>query len=194
MPTIKVPVFPARDFVITDFGAKPGGQIDNTDAIRKAIFACHDAGGGRNIYVHDCRFDARTKPFNLLYIKTNVRRGGFVENIIMENVEAASTQFGVLGIETDVMYQWRTLVPTYEERITPIRGIPVRNVKIGETATPFRIFGDARQPVKDIFLDNITINTVRGQKNRYENTANVKETNIHIGTFIEQADPENRNK
>src|SRR5689334_18283392 len=65
----------------------------------------------------------------LLYIKTNRRRGGFVENITMENVEATSTKFGVLGIETDVLYQWRTLVPTYEERLTPIRGITVRGRK-----------------------------------------------------------------
>lgn len=152
------------------------------------------SGGVRNVYVHDCRFDARTKPFNLLFIKTNHRRGGFVENITMENVEATSTQFGVLGIETDVLYQWRTLVPTYETRITPINNIHVRNVKIGETATPFRILGDQRQPVKDVFLNNIDIGTVRGQKNRYENATNVKETNIRIGTFVEMADQENRNR
>lgn len=152
------------------------------------------SGGIRNIYVHDCRFDGRTKPFNLLYIKTNARRGGFVENIHMENIQATGADFGVLGIETDVLYQWRTLVPTYEERITPISNIHVKNVKIGQTATPFRILGDARQPVKDIFIDDITIDTVRGQKNRYENATNVKETNVHIGTFIEQADKENRNK
>jgi unsaturated rhamnogalacturonyl hydrolase len=42
---IKAPVFPARDFLITDFGAKPGA--DATVAIRDAIAACHKAGGGR---------------------------------------------------------------------------------------------------------------------------------------------------
>src|SRR5215213_8967888 len=47
MPPIKVPVFPKRDFVITDFGAKPGGEADNTEAIRRAVAACHKAGGGR---------------------------------------------------------------------------------------------------------------------------------------------------
>src|ERR1044072_498391 len=136
------------------------------------------SGGVRNVYVHDCRFDAETEPFNLLYIKTNRRRGGFVENITMENVEATSTKFGVFGIETDVLYQWRTLVPSYEERITSIRGITVRNVKVGKTATPFRILGDEREPVRAVILDNITIGTVRGQKHRYENAKNVKETNI----------------
>ncbi|MBK8477689.1 MAG: glycoside hydrolase family 88 protein [Opitutaceae bacterium] len=42
---IKDPVFPARDFAITDFGAKPGA--DASGAIRSAIAACNKAGGGR---------------------------------------------------------------------------------------------------------------------------------------------------
>ncbi|MEY3897061.1 MAG: hypothetical protein RLZZ214_2582, partial [Verrucomicrobiota bacterium] len=45
MPPIKVPVFPKRDFDATRFGAKEGSDI--SEAIRKAIAACHDAGGGR---------------------------------------------------------------------------------------------------------------------------------------------------
>lgn len=44
---IKAPKFPARDFKITDFGAHPDAGTDNTEAIRKAIAACHDSGGGR---------------------------------------------------------------------------------------------------------------------------------------------------
>jgi len=43
---IVAPVFPAREFAITDYGAVPGGQTDCTAAIARAIAACHDAGGG----------------------------------------------------------------------------------------------------------------------------------------------------
>ena len=42
---IQAPVFPDRDFPITDFGAKPG--TDATDALAAAIAACNQAGGGR---------------------------------------------------------------------------------------------------------------------------------------------------
>jgi unsaturated rhamnogalacturonyl hydrolase len=42
---IKAPQFPAKDFSITDYGAKSGA--DCTAAIRAAIEACHQAGGGR---------------------------------------------------------------------------------------------------------------------------------------------------
>ncbi|MFL6337349.1 MAG: glycoside hydrolase family 28 protein [Pyrinomonadaceae bacterium] len=44
---IKPPRFPARDFPITNFGARAGGDFDNTEAIRMAIEACNRAGGGR---------------------------------------------------------------------------------------------------------------------------------------------------
>jgi hypothetical protein len=44
MPAIAVPVFPQRTFVVTNFSAVEGGDI--SEAIRQAIAACHDAGGG----------------------------------------------------------------------------------------------------------------------------------------------------
>jgi polygalacturonase len=140
------------------------------------------SGGIRNVYVHDCRFNNADadKPQNILFIKTNVRRGGFVENIFVENITARSTKFGVLGIDTDVLYQWRDLVPTYEEKLTPIRNIHIKNVTVDETATPFKITGYAQLPVKDVFLENITINKVVGQTNRYVNTENVRETKVRI--------------
>ncbi|MCY1721958.1 glycoside hydrolase family 28 protein [Prolixibacteraceae bacterium Z1-6] len=43
---IQAPVFPDKQFVITDFGAKTDGSLC-TDAIRQAIVACNEAGGGR---------------------------------------------------------------------------------------------------------------------------------------------------
>jgi unsaturated rhamnogalacturonyl hydrolase len=45
LANIRDPVFPARDFPLTDFGAQPG--TDCTAAIAAAIAACHQAGGGR---------------------------------------------------------------------------------------------------------------------------------------------------
>ena len=41
------PVFPERDFLITDFGGNGDGKTDNTDGFQNAIAACNEAGGGR---------------------------------------------------------------------------------------------------------------------------------------------------
>ncbi|MFT3992022.1 MAG: glycoside hydrolase family 28 protein [Luteolibacter sp.] len=139
------------------------------------------SGGIRNVYVHDCKFAEGYKPFNLLFIKTNIRRGGFVENIHMKNISATSTRDSVLGIETDVLYQWKTLVPTVEERLTKISNIHVSDIKISETGTPFRIEGDKRLPVENVTISNISIDKVHGKKNAYENAKNITETNITIG-------------
>lgn len=47
MQPVKIFVYPGKDFPITDYGAKPGGEADNTKAIAAAIEACNQAGGGR---------------------------------------------------------------------------------------------------------------------------------------------------
>jgi polygalacturonase len=41
------PVFPAQDFVITNYGAVGNGTTDCTTAFSSAIAACNGAGGGR---------------------------------------------------------------------------------------------------------------------------------------------------
>lgn len=46
---IQAPQFPDNDFPITHFGAIGDGHTDASDAIRRAIDACHAAGGGRVI-------------------------------------------------------------------------------------------------------------------------------------------------
>jgi unsaturated rhamnogalacturonyl hydrolase len=44
---IQAPTLPDRDFAITQFGARPGQKEAVTEAIRRAIEACHATGGGR---------------------------------------------------------------------------------------------------------------------------------------------------
>lgn len=46
-PKVEIPVFPDRDFKITEFGAKEGGVESNTKAFHVAVHAAHEAGGGR---------------------------------------------------------------------------------------------------------------------------------------------------
>jgi polygalacturonase len=44
---IRPPSFPGQTFPITRYGAVADGQTDCTEAFRRAIAECHDAGGGR---------------------------------------------------------------------------------------------------------------------------------------------------
>ena len=73
---IKPPVFPDRNFDITSFGAVGDGRTDCSDAFRRAIAACTEAGGGR-VLVPAGRF--LTGP---LHLKSNINlhleRGGTI--------------------------------------------------------------------------------------------------------------------
>jgi hypothetical protein len=66
LKSIVAPQFPARKFVVTDFGAEAGGKIKCTEAFRDAIAACERAGGGR---VEVPRGQFLTGP---IHLKSNV--------------------------------------------------------------------------------------------------------------------------
>ncbi len=63
---IKPPVFPEKNFLVTEFGAKGDGVTDCSAAFKKAIEECSRAGGGR-VVVPGGRF--LTGP---IYLKSNV--------------------------------------------------------------------------------------------------------------------------
>lgn len=47
MPEVQIPVFPDKDFIITEYGAVGDGMHMNTEAIARAIKDCTSHGGGR---------------------------------------------------------------------------------------------------------------------------------------------------
>lgn len=63
---ISPPSFPDRDFLVTAYGAVGDGTVDCTEAFRKAVMACVEAGGGR-VVVPEGRF--LTGP---IHLKSNV--------------------------------------------------------------------------------------------------------------------------
>lgn len=123
------------------------------------------SGGVRNVYMHDCT--APNSVMRLFFVKTNIRRGGFVENIYMENVTGGQAQ-RVLEIATDVLYQWKDLVPTYEERLTRIDGIYMKNVSCESADAIYELNGDARLPIRNVELKNVHV----GQVNKFLKKAN----------------------
>jgi len=138
------------------------------------------SGGIRNIYMHDCA--APNSVHRFFFIKTNHRRGGFVENIFMKNVSSGSTQ-RVMEIDTEVLYQWKDLVPTYEERITRIEGIHLENVRCESTDAIYELKGNSKLPLRNIEIKNISVGKVNKFIKRVENTENLIEENINYKEY-----------
>lgn len=133
------------------------------------------SGGIRNVYMHDCKAPRSVK--RLFFVKTNRRRGAFVENIRMENIRTGHVQ-RVLEIDTDVLYQWKDLVPTYEERITRINGIYLKNVECESANAIYELKGDAKKPVKNVFIEDVHVNKVKEFVKKISYAEDVKEKNV----------------
>ncbi len=123
------------------------------------------SAGVRNVHIHDCH--TTDSVFRLFYIKTNHRRGGFVENISVENVSAASA-LRIFEIDCDVMYQWRDIVPTFETAVSRIRNISIRNAECGTTEAMYELRGDSRDPISGVTIENMHAGKVTGFINNTE--------------------------
>jgi polygalacturonase len=127
------------------------------------------SGGIENIFVDNCKIEPISKEANIapltniLFIKTNERRGGYVKNIHVSNIEAINIEGGVLCIDTDVLYQWRTLTPTLDKALTAISNIQMTNVKVRDAKFICKINASPELPVKDVKLASITVKKISGE-------------------------------
>ena len=160
---------PTENVVIRNCVVKDGHQLV---AIGSEISA-----GVRNVYIHDCIIPThgKTSLNNILFIKTNSGRGGFVRNIYIKNIKATQVSASVLGIATDVFYQWKNLVPQYEKRLTNIEGIYVENIEVDNVDIEIAIYGDKEKPVNTVMIKNIKARHVSKQVNIIENVINFQE-------------------
>lgn len=147
---------PTKNVVIRNCLVKNGHQL--------LAIGSELSGGVENIYMENCEVEGGAKLNHLLYVKTNERRGGYVKNIYMKNIKSGEIDKGILGIETNVLYQWRDLVPTYERKLTPIKDIYVTDVEAGNAGFISRILGEREVPVQNVRLKNIKVDTIRQEE------------------------------
>ncbi len=133
------------------------------------------SAGVRNVYMHHCT--APDSVFRLFFAKTNHRRGGFIENIWMKNVQAGKMQ-RVLEVDTDVLYQWRDLVPTYKDSITLIRGLYMDSVTCERTEAVYDLKGDERLPIRQVEIRNVRVDEVTDFVKNVVNAEEVVEENL----------------
>ncbi len=152
---------PSKNIIIRNIEVKNGHQL--------VAIGSELSGGIENVLVDSCKVVEGADLRHLLFIKTNERRGGFVRNIYVQNTSSGNISHGVLGIETDVLYQWRDLVPTVERRLTPISDIYLTNIQVGNVQFISRIKGQKELPVKNVLLKDVQADTVILEKYIHEN-------------------------
>lgn len=160
---------PCRNIVVRNCRVQNGHQL--------VAIGSELSGGIENVLVEDCSVDERVSTLgHLLFVKTNERRGGYARNLHMRRITAGDLRYGVLGVETDVLYQWRRLVPTHEVRLTEIRDIFIDDVRVGSVEFVSRMRAQADAPVEGVALRGVSVDEVRGQDHEHENVVGFSQT------------------
>ena len=130
------------------------------------------SGGVRNVRISDCRIVGTLKE--LLYVKTNPRRGGFVENVTLENIEAEELSREVVGLSARYYFGASGEEAFPEFCLTPIRGITVRNIRCRKARCRFALEGDYLLPVENFAVENVVV----GEQEERDFAANVRNLRI----------------
>ena len=123
-------------------------------------FGSETAGGIRNVRISDCRADNGCGE--VVRFKTRMGRGGFVEDVVYENITVdgarAVFNFNMEAFSTTWLPdEFRTPVPP--EKATPVfRNITVRNLKASNCSGAGSLVGLRESPLRDITLENVEIN------------------------------------
>lgn len=158
---------PTKNLVIRNCMVKNGHQL--------LAIGSELSGGIENVFLDNCTVADGANMFHIVFIKTNERRGGYVKNIFVNNVSADKMREGILGIETDVLYQWRNLVPTVERKITPISDVYLSNIHVKHTQFISRILAQEELPVKGVELKNVGADIILGTRNIHQNATEFKD-------------------
>lgn len=159
---------PSKNIVVRNCLVKNGHQL--------LAIGSELSGGIENIFIENCKVQDGAKLNHLIFIKTNERMGGYVKNIFAKNITSGKIDLGILGIETNVLYQWKTLVPTVEVRLTPIKDVFLEQIKAKEVKFISRILGEKKQPIEHVSLKKVTADVVSGPASIHEN----------VNGFVEQ--------
>lgn len=128
------------------------------------VFGSETSGGIRNVKVYDCKADGGCSE--VVRFKTRMGRGGVVEDVLYENIEADGVRL-VFNFNMDALgntwlpEEFRAPVPP--EKGTPVfRNIQVRNLKAKACSSAGRLVGLPQSPLRDIRLENVEIQANSG--------------------------------
>lgn len=134
-------------------------------------------GGVRNVTMRNCRVHGSVG--RLLFVKTNAKRGGFIENIVMEDIEADGVRDDVVALMADYWYYPKPGLKNL--RRTPIRGVTARNITVKNAACAVNLRGDPDLPARDFTIENVRIGTVYDEVVRAQNVENLRVDGLSVG-------------
>jgi polygalacturonase len=112
------------------------------------------SGGVRNVFVHDCQFDGLSAGIRF---KAARGRGGIVQDVFVHNV----TMGDIPGEAIQLTSEYQSFVRV-DGRAPEFRNIKISNVTCRQAKTAVRMIGLHDSALRNVRLENVTINSEQG--------------------------------
>ena len=143
---------PTEDVLVENCEARSGHSL--------LVIGSELSAGVRNVLMRNCRVVGTNSMERVLRIKTNRRRGGFVRNVRMENIDVEAPMQAVFALSTDALFQWAAF-PDHELRDTEIDGVFMKNVNVRDSVKMLEVSGFKNTPARNIRLDGVKVGKCR---------------------------------
>jgi polygalacturonase len=114
------------------------------------------SGGVRNVYAHDCTVTGGDQGVRL---KSMRGRGGFVENVLFENIHMAGLRRETIVLN---MFYGSSTAASRSDQPPAFRNIHVRSVTCESAGVAVAIRGLPEQPIERVVLEDLLLNAIEG--------------------------------
>ena len=106
------------------------------------------SGSVRNVFIENCTVKSGR---NLIYFKSNLDRGGVVENVHVRNIKVEQASQNLIRFQTDYhSYRGGNYPPRF-------RNFHIENVNCEEAATGIRVEGHPDAPITNVSICDVTV-------------------------------------
>lgn len=128
------------------------------------------SGGVRNVFMYDCRIKNAKQG---IYIKSNLDRGGYIEDIHFRNIRVSRVTDVLLKIDSDYKSESKGNYPT------SMRNFEIRNVKAESARCGIYAKGFEQRPIENLSIRNLTLKEAE-QTCILRDTSNLVFKNVRI--------------
>jgi len=114
------------------------------------------SGGVRNVYMHDCEFDGTD---HAVRIKSRPDRGGYIENVWVENVKGKNLQHEAVILS---MSYGSDKIPIASRKPPIFRDMQIKNLTVDGAPAAILITGLEDSLVSNIRFENVAISSLKG--------------------------------
>ena len=117
------------------------------------------SGGIRNVLMEDCHAEKTVNK--IFFIKTNPERGGFVENVTMRRIQAKDVKYEAVSAITDYFWKPGSVPLDGVLRATPVKNIVLEDISATSAKAVYSFRGYETEPIRGLKLRNIKVGKVK---------------------------------